>query len=109
MTKQEEIREGVAGIDFCWNLCGERAYECNMQATCPALLGRGKERSLRKVDHILAYLHSQGVVIKVDRDSAYCRIPIDKVPLSGNGAHVEVSELAKAGYVAVEPLIKEGK
>jgi len=84
MTKQEEIREGIEAI----------------------LIGSPDNDSPEKLSkEMLNYLHSQGVVIKVEKDSFYTNIPLDKVPLSGNTAYVETKEIIKAGYEAVASLI----
>ncbi len=45
-------------------------------------------------DTIMNYLHSQGVVIKVDRESAYEYM-----------CGARIKDILKRGYVAVEPLI----
>ena len=85
MTKQEEIREGVYKIIF--NNFGQR----------PEML---KAR-------LLEYLHSQGVVVKVDRE-----LPQYWFDRGVNGyterhyMAVGIKEcVEEAGYVAVEPLI----
>ncbi len=70
MNKQEEIREGVAR-----NIAG------------PLL---DWELTLKIADQVLQYLHSQGVVIKVERE-----------------IYEGYQEAVRAGYVAVEPLIEE--
>ena len=54
MNEYERAKEGIADIDFCWNLCGEVAYECNKQVICPAFLGRKEERNLKKASQILS-------------------------------------------------------
>ena len=70
MTKQEEIKSGISEI-------AEEYWYSSLMVT-------------RKV---LEYLHSQGVVIKVDKEMPHGTIHCD---------------MLKAGYVPVEPLIKEG-
>jgi len=88
LTKQEEIRKGIEtiisdqGYYFPW---GKTAQE------------------------ILAYLHSQGVVIKVEKE-----LPSDKNlygvakdnMAAGCYYHGQI-DMKEAGYVAVEPIIKE--
>jgi len=92
MDKQEEIREGVlmriASASDAWAFTGIRLLTPDDVA-----------------DEILAYLHSQGAVLKVE----------GKLPalLQKQGPHREFAEkdlkrrLAQSGYAAVEPLIKE--
>jgi len=62
-------------------------------------------RENAKSETLWYYLHVNGVVIKVKRDSFYTEIPMDKVSLSGKTAFVETSEIIKAGYEAVESLV----
>ena len=78
MTKQEEIREGL--------------YMA-MLAMAPT------EELYGKVDRILSYLHSQGVVIKVDRE-----LP-DRTLMGVS--YRKMRRILNAGYVAVKPLIGE--
>lgn len=63
------------------------------------------------VNRILSYLHSQGVVIKVERE-------LPEVPLWAIRDGIEIKsadivyklalqDMLRAGYVATEPLIKE--
>ena len=100
MTKQEEIGEGMATSlaeyfgDPTINYDGLRA-------------------------HIIQYLHSQGVVIKVEKELPKCEITEGQVEsyrgtieygLSwcGRSAYLAAqNEMLKAGYVAVEPLVKD--
>jgi len=80
MTKQEEIREGLGNVIAQWH---------------PLVTGD-------LLDAILSYLHSQGVVIKVDRElPKECQDCALYRSYSGGGI-----KLLKAGYVVVEPLIK---
>jgi len=102
MTKQEEIREGIAKDIHYWHTTGTEDWDRPESWHGPKI-----ENYYEAADTILNNLHSQGCVLKVDRDSVYCNIPMDKVPLSGKTAYVETKELEKAGYVAVEPLIEE--
>jgi len=80
--KQEEIREGaiVSLMDY-----------------------KGFDRVPTEyiIDHVLAYLHSQGVVIKTDYELPECGI--SKV-LTGNSTAYNCPYFRK-GYTAVEPLI----
>lgn len=80
MTKQEKIREGMG------NIIGDQGYyfpweECTQE--------------------ILSYLHSQGVVIKVDRELSDSLMEGQE---SFDRQTYKVM-LEHEGYVAVEPLI----
>ena len=86
MTKQEEIYKGVSEIV-------EWAVEV------------GKDR--RAIKDIFEYLHSQGVVIKVDRE-----LPIWELGSISNEVEYAIykaaqQDMLKAGYVAVEPLVEK--
>jgi len=88
MTKQEEIREGIAII---------------LESA-----GASKKWTL----NILEFLRSQGVVIKVDRElpdkNANNTWYDDDLGEAGKiGWELGVEDMLKAGYVAIEPLIKE--
>ena len=99
MTKQEEIREGMRSrLTYTFDFTTDEI-----------------------TTEILSYLHSQGVVLKVDRELPKLDLlAIDWVcPLNHNPTTPyekgEVERLKRfaqdvliyAGYVAVEPLIKE--
>lgn len=75
MTKQEKIREGVLNI---------------VAEPVDITLGQ-------MTDEILSYLHSQGVVLKVERElpNWFCI-----------ALHPDGCPILKAGCCAVEPLIK---
>jgi len=94
--KREEIREGLE--NHLYTLVGMTRF-------------RERETDPENIEQclglLLEYLQTVGCVLKVESDLAYTRILMDKVPLSGNTAYVETREIEKAGYVAVEPLIKE--
>jgi len=96
MTKQEEIKEGINRIiavsqsDGCFGYTKESDANFMSQYAYIA-----KE--------IVCYLHSQGVVIKVDRELDFDAVPI----LSPNGKPIVVD--LPSEVVAVEPLIKEKK
>jgi len=124
VTKQEERREGIAKI------CQECEFPYWSWETLDLDV---REDYLNQADKILSYLHSQGVVIRVDRelpDSAYDSLIFpttieeagkfltdkgltdrEKSAISGTIARLGWENCAKAmddaGYVAVEPLIKE--
>ena len=83
MTKQEEIREGIASYIRLYNGTSTTASEFTSKA-------------------ILEYLHSQGVVLKVDKE-----LPI--VPLTAHcmGAYRRAqADMVDDGFTAVEPLIE---
>lgn len=65
------------------------------------------------VSVILPYLHSRGCVIKVDRelpDNDVMRAQLESGQFMGqtNWYYKAQLDMKRAGYVAVEPLIKEG-
>ena len=84
MTKQEKIMEGL----------DELFHDMGLGETMD---------SETFINTILAYLHSQGVMIKVDRKFRSTRA---KVSSSYNDYMLGVEDILDAGYVAVEPLIK---
>ena len=85
MTKQEEIRSGVLGI---------------LQ-----LHGMGVLKSVAAEGDIYKYLHSQDVVIKVDRELPRPKHVTDETWEWMNDFLIRTrKEFIKAGYVAVEPL-----
>jgi len=98
MTKQEEIREGIERIILATYHAG--AIGTNIGDALEVSTGE-----------LLAKLHSQGVVIKVDME-----LPEFPLPMQGDLLSYEEQIgwkrmiaffLHKADYVAVEPLIKE--
>ena len=101
MTKQDKIREVLA------EFCRVMRVEGRLRHYTPQ----------SDADDILEFLHSQGVVIKVARD-----LPLAKwEEVKGTAVEVDTDTWGKmlamvaviydrafkAGYVAVEPLIKE--
>ena len=102
MTKQEEIREGIAHDCRCGNcqngyimFQGKRSRKCYQ-------CYKGYKLD---VNAILSYLHSQDVVIKVDR--ALPRWELEGIGSLTENAIYRVAQKDMAGYVAVEPLVKE--
>ena len=107
MTKQEEIREGIARI--------------GLGGINPLKNALPNEYGYKIADDILSYLHSQGVVIKVKRELPYTIPVLPKFLKRGIITDDDLLEYArvtevlnrmeyiKAGYVAVEPLIEEVK
>ena len=57
-------------------------------------------------DEVWSFLHSQGVVIKVDRELPFVTSDFS---LSAHGVYTKVSTkaLSEQGYVATEPLVEE--
>ena len=98
MTKQEEIREGLA----------KSGYERMFDASWDELRHNSVERHLwlMVADTQMAYLHSQGVVLKVEGDEPYCKEHPHEVNLNCFICGIKVG---KRHPVSVEPLIKEEK
>lgn len=102
MPKQEEIREGIA----------------HQQVTMPLNMPK-QFVGTDLADRIIEYLHSQGVVIKVERelpkspDTDYLisqyegeeATAEDVTLMHLNGIEKGKSLMLRAGYVAVEPLM----
>ena len=97
MTKQEEIKGEI--------------YRILYDVACSPYPERGGLLENR-ASQILAYLHSQGVVIKVERELPPRYFANRKKMPWVSDYDVEKNtqeEMLKAGYVAVEPLIEESK
>ncbi len=100
MTKQEEIRELVVKLN-----CSHWPRDCGL---CSYNIDdSGFDQSLQKrkcihpaIDEFMGKLHSQGVVIKVDRGlpKRLCNVCA--------GDFMTGEELIQAGYGAFEPLIE---
>ena len=101
MTKRKEIREGIAKIVF-------NARQPDSDFEC---LYKHQQEAWRCVaDKLLSYLHSQGVVIKVDRELPKCHECGGKKFVYGEPENWKTLRLCPTcygmgGYVAVEPLI----
>ena len=101
MTKQEEIREGFAR--FLFELSEHDEWYCAKNYDDV----KDKGFWLWFANEHLKYLHSQGVVIRVNG-----KLPLAPKPIFGAGYNaIKIYDLAqkdmtKAGYVAVEPLVK---
>jgi len=96
MTKQEEIREMVI---------------TNIAKACPKLLGKD---IVTLADKIIRDEASQGVVIKVDKKLPELKDYSHHLFSDTNeavffGQYSMRADFVDAGYVAVEPLIKEEK
>lgn len=106
MAKQEEIKKGLERI------CAKvRLIEAGHDSQ--GIYGAMGYKYLEpKVDEILSYLHSQGVVIKVDRELPHLMPQVPNNEYSEGycaGESNILNILIEVGYVAVEPLIKKGK
>ena len=104
MTRQEAVREGIKYACRCGNCQdGYVMYQDKKIRKCYQCYKGYK----LDVDAIIKYLHSQDVVLKVGRKlpevETYCQLAraecIPKLAVQ--------SKMIEAGYVAVEPLIKE--
>lgn len=92
MTKQEEIREGIAR-ECLKSLKLVMGFGMYNFGHWESLTEKEKQSYFYMADQILSYLHSQGIVIKTDRE----------LPADGRGS----LEDWEYEYVAVVPLIKE--
>lgn len=106
-TKQDIIREGIKAIltsDFNVSVVAEgHALD---SSDFPKAFDKAWSN---RVDTIFSYLHSQGVVIKVEKELPFpmCTVRMND-PRYQDGAMIHAQKLMlEAGYVAVEPLIKE--
>lgn len=96
MTKQEEIREGLRA-----SILENTQFNSH----------RGVVLKVTGLSNILSYLHSQGVVVKVERE-----LPTQKWDefMEHDWVDLTPTEIAimkgmiRAGYEATEPLIERG-
>ena len=99
MSKREEMRLGLEKITT-------KAYD-----RYKVLLETGELRGFRtdyELAHdILGYLHSQGVVIKVDRELPSSGDKLIGCEFCYHLREDKQAQLDRAGYVVVEPLVKE--
>ncbi len=97
MSKQEDIREGIKGLTFF------------VEDTEYWEIGNLFVLREKAITKLLNYLHSQGVVLKVDRElPMYVVHPL--ATAQSEAAFLEGREqLIEAGYVATVPLIDIGK
>lgn len=129
MTKQEKIREGMAErAHLTWqrwmaymftHLDEEHSERWKRQAsTAYKDLSEEEKESDRSIaDEHFRYLHSQGVVIKVGgisedlaETASQCETYYaDRVGMSWERDNYVFRAFKEAGYVAVEPLIREVK
>ena len=109
MTKQEEIREGLAVRLHTQERSTLRVtyetspYNCSWEL----LLETQREEYRNTAENVfMGYLHSKGVVFKVDRELPRC----GHVGLSvAHGDDNPICPLLEAGFVFVGPLIKENQ
>ena len=107
MTKQEEIREEIHDI------IGNCLIEIGCGGGgCPKAEIQQEEAQERCLTGILSYLHSQGVVIQVERELPKCSECCGEKLVYGEPENWKTLHLCPTcygmgGYVAVEPLIKE--
>ncbi|GAG85094.1 unnamed protein product, partial [marine sediment metagenome] len=113
MTKQEEIRKGIARAICVFRDEPKECKVCEETGGCPQW-GDVQENTER----VIQYLHSQDVVIKVERELPKNPIRItDSFGLTegevnarqlGNDCFVETiqDDMLMAGFGAFEPLIK---
>ena len=99
MSKQEEIREGVAIKLYGW-LHSSGSPDRHSKKV-PEVVRTGYRK---RADELLEDLASEGVVLKVDRE-----LPIntcgDDYDCYESCHLIAQEDMLKAGYVAVEPLI----
>ena len=92
MATREEIREGIANL-------------AQMDSdTCDYLICKQFDDNCRlcRATAVIKYLHSQGVVIKVDEGSDDIKLPVLKEAWEGI-----VEDMKELGYTQWKPLIKE--
>jgi len=97
MTKQEEIREGIINILEPYAFSGTITSSDGYYFFC--------DKADDVITAILSYLHSQGVVIKVERELP----PNPYIGMDDFAFIYQAAQKDMAGYVAVVPLIKEEK
>ena len=99
MSKQKEIREGVAKMMA-------EAHGCIWKALSDKSIDKAFYRQEAKSQ--LEYLHSQGAVIKVERAAPFV---LSNYELSQRKVYVKIGNeaLSEQGYVASMPLIEVAK
>ena len=108
MTKREEIREGIAiklsiyALEAAWSLLGSIR----------------KQVYLDQALAIMEYEHSQGVVIKGDRElptdtnstrTRHCFVSKEELHAFDTGYFSSQQDMIRDGYVAVESLIGQNE
>ena len=114
MTKQEEIREGLAQSLFNSQMYNDQCFGAD---TRKKVWDKENEHYYAWADNILYDLHSEGVVLKSKRELPCPEYsPVLTMDDGYNlgfergfkcGVMDTICEYTEAGYVAVEPLIKE--
>ena len=101
MTKQEEVREGIAR--FIAEQLGEDWGMLPDIATRKHYLIVDKEQYRRKADRLIIFLHDEGVAIKVDRE-----LPdtFSSTYEEAESKRATQQDMLKAGYSAWKPLIE---
>ena len=95
MAKQEEIREGI-----------KDSLLFDMKLISPMVSKELEFNANELAKEILTYLHSKGVVIKVDKELPRFKVKNRHPEELKIGWHVQRAML-DAGFTATEPLIKE--
>ena len=104
MATREEIREGIAKILHV-------IHEVDLSKRGLPTLDITEDLKIDSfhpsANAIMQYLHSQGVVFKVERELPFVT---SSFTVSEHGVYAKISEasLNEQGYVAVEPLIEDG-
>ncbi len=106
MPTREEIREGIARITHHWHCPSEKWEERDNYLSSLGWLGPEPEYYYKLADELLPYLHSQGVVIKVDRELLKKKT-IENHLSSWANWYEGQQDMLKAGYVAVAPLVEK--
>lgn len=96
MTKQEEIREGIARELYYQETDGGYILWCDLPEDAK---GEYRNRAIK----LMVKLHSQGVVIRVDSDTETIARLLDSDRPFAVRFIKELKD--KAGYVVVKPLI----
>ena len=102
MTKQEEIREGIA-IKLWLEL--DQILRVFPQRSWKQMPEEIKERYRKAADTVMRYEHLEGVVIKVERELPKREWYNDWGGKSGKAGY-DLALDDMAGYGAVEPLIE---
>lgn len=89
MSRQEEIREGTVEV-YC---------QLHGLEYAPS---EDTDKAYRDIDLIFRYLDSQGVVVKVKKE-----LPVEKNVWRRTCYNYCQEDMLKAGFEAVEPLIKK--
>ena len=109
MTKQEEIREGIAELEHLqWAQWSRVRNPDHPLIDVPYSKLSEKDKELDRVwaQKVLFYLHSKGIVIKVERELGFARVDGTGRELWYDGYKAAMDDYEEAGYVAVEPLIE---